>query len=323
MTLVVLGIDALDPELVKVSEHPNLVLDKHSEIETIPSSSGKPSTHELWPTIITGLKPSEHGITLDEGVSWENPLIDFGSEIADYLLPQGLQASIGAWLLNNTGQDAFRIPASYYEDKGISTVFDERDSKAIGIPNYVTDPQKEDREHRLRRDMGQLFKRDVDAKGGHTSDDPLEFYELCMEMLMVRIALVRRALRSSKYEFIFGYTSGLDLIGHVSYDIPELQSRSYNELNDFVGELNNDLSDDDELVVVSDHGLQNGVHTDKAFVSSTKTDIVDSVGSVTDLHDALEKELDRGHSPKEIKHERREGEAGEHVKEHLEDLGYM
>jgi len=62
MILVVMGIDALDPDLVGPDAHPNLALSHHTAIETIVSSAGKPSTHELWPTIITGLPPSEHGL---------------------------------------------------------------------------------------------------------------------------------------------------------------------------------------------------------------------------------------------------------------------
>jgi predicted AlkP superfamily pyrophosphatase or phosphodiesterase len=324
MTVVVLGIDALDPELVDEGAHPNLTLDGHSEIDTLLSSAGEPSTHELWPSIITGLPPDEHGLKLDDGVSWENPVVSLGSRLADHAVPDDLQTRIGAWLLNNTKQDAFRTPATYYEDNGLSTVFDGRKAKPIGIPNYVTNPDEEDREHRLRREMGELFERDAEAKGGHRSDDPVEFYELCMEMSMVRIALVRRALRSERYELVFGYTSGLDLIGHVSYDIPALQDRAYDELDDFVGELRDDLSERDELVLVSDHGLQDGVHTHKAMVSSTDARIAEQVGSVTGFRMAIENALGTSdHVPDTPDYSKRSDAAQTEVRDQLEDLGYM
>lgn len=323
MTVAVLGIDALDPGLVDSDDHPHLTLAEYSSIDTIDSSAGEPSTHELWPTIITGLIPPEHGLELDNGVSWENPYINFAGEVANYLVPDSLQARIGAWLLDNTEQDAFRTRSRYYEKQGISTVFDGREYKAIGIPNYVTDIDDEDREHQLRKDMGELFERDRDAKGGHTSEDPVEFYELCMEMSMVRIALVRRAYRSMNYELVFGYTSGLDLIGHVSYGIPKLQERAYDELDDFVGELRDDLGEEDELVVVSDHGLQEGVHTSEAFISSTDPKIAETVDSVVDVRDAVEKKLDEGHLPSKPSFTKKKGENDNRVKEQLEDLGYM
>lgn len=325
MTLVVLGIDALDPALVDPADHPSLTLSAHRAVETIVSSSGEPSTHELWPTIITGLAPAEHGLELDDGVAWENPALSVLSNVADYAVPDGLQTRLGAWLLTNTEADAFRVPATYYGDNGIETVFDGRDAAAIGVPNYVVDPDDEDREHRLRRHMGELFERDPDATGGHRSADPVAFYEQCLEMAMIRIARTRRALRSREHELVFGYTSGLDLVGHVSHSRPELQAGAYAELDELVGELRGDLGAGDELLLVSDHGLQDGLHTEEAIVAGTDPETVERVGSVLDVADAVNAALaDGAHVPKPRWTETR-GDAGdsEAVREQLEDLGYM
>jgi predicted AlkP superfamily pyrophosphatase or phosphodiesterase len=324
MTVVVLGIDALDPELVDPDSHSNLTLASHRPISTIDSVEGEPSTHELWPTIITGLRPEEHGLTLDDdGVAWGNPVLDTASLIADYLLPDTLQTKVGAWLLTNTEADAFRTPASYYTNNGLSTLFDGRDAAAIGVPNYVVEPDSEDREHRLRRSMGDLFERDPEATGGHTSSNPDEFYEQCLEMSMIRIARTRRKLRSDRYELVFGYTSGLDLVGHVTYDLPELQARAYDELDDFVGELASDLEEDDDLLVVSDHGLQDGVHTHPAMVAGTDPAMVEAIESVLDVRAAVETALDeRDHRGSAEDHEFDRAGAQD-VKEQLQDLGYM
>jgi predicted AlkP superfamily pyrophosphatase or phosphodiesterase len=323
MTVVVFGIDALDPDLVDPEIHPHLTLAEYKTIKTLSSSEGEPSTHELWPTIITGIRPEEHGLTLDGGVAWESQVLQVGSKVGDYVLPDSVQRQLGALLLNRTSEDAFRTPASYYEENGLTTVFDGLTSKAIGIPNYVVDPDSEDREHQLRRDMGDLFERDPEAKGGHASADPNAFYEQCLEMAMIRTARIRRALRSKEYELVFGYTSGLDLVGHVSYDRPALQERAYEELNDFVGELRNDLSDGDELVLVSDHGLQDGLHTDEAMIAATDQSIVEDVSSVLDVRAALENELDRHDHTPEPRDDAVEMGDSSAVREQLEDLGYM
>jgi hypothetical protein len=47
MTVVVLLIDALDSNLVDSDTHPNLTLAADKAIDTIASSSGKPSAYEL------------------------------------------------------------------------------------------------------------------------------------------------------------------------------------------------------------------------------------------------------------------------------------
>jgi hypothetical protein len=169
--------------------------------------------------------------------------------------------------------------------------------------------------------MGGLFERDPDATGGHRSADPVAFYEQCLEMTMIRTARIRRALRSREYELVFAYTSGLDLIGHVSHSRPELQQRAYDELNEFVGEIRSDLDEGDELVVVSDHGLQDGLHTEEAMIASTDPQVVEHVSSVLDVRDALEKELDRGHVPQPQQTESMNGAT--EVKNQLEDLGYL
>jgi len=325
MVFVVLGLDALDPDLVDRAEHPNLALAADRSIDTIDSVEGEPSTHELWPTIITGLKPPEHGLTLSEdGVAWGNPLLDIGSRVADGVLPDTLQTRIGAWLLTNTTADAFRTPTTYYEENGIETVFDGREATAIGVPNYVVDPDETDREHELRQQMGKLFQRDPDARGGHTSADPLAFYEQCLEMVMIRLARARRGLRSRESELVFAYTSGLDLVGHVAYDQPGLQRAAYDELDDFVGDVRADLGEDDELLLVIDHGLQDGVHTHEAMVAATDERLVADIDSVTDVRGAIEAELDRvDHRPEGRVLEERDGAGGEAVREQLEDLGYM
>ncbi|WP_276254273.1 alkaline phosphatase family protein [Halomontanus rarus] len=324
MTVVVVGLDALDPDLVDPNAHPNLSLDAHRRIETISSSAGEPSTHELWPTIITGLTPDEHGLQLDDGVAWENPVLQVGSRLAEYTLPDGVQSRIGAWLLTNTEADAFRTPATYYAENDLETVFDDREALAIGVPNYVTDPDEEDREHQLRRRMGDLFERDPDATGGHRSSDPETFYEHCLEMTMIRLARTRRALRSGRYELVFGYTSGLDLVGHVTYDSPEMQATAYDEVDEFVGELRGDLEEGDELVLVSDHGLQDGVHTHEAMVASTDADFVDSIDSVLDVRAAIEALLENhDHRGRAREWDRSGNGDRDHVRSRLEDLGYM
>jgi predicted AlkP superfamily phosphohydrolase/phosphomutase len=326
VTLVVLGLDALDPDLVDASEYPNLTLAAHRRIDTISTEGGRPSTHELWPTIITGLHPRDHGIRLDSGgVAWSSPLLNIGARVADHILPDPVQSKVGAWMLNNTDTDVFRTPASYYARRDIPTLFDDVESLAIGVPNYVVDPDDDDFEHKLRRRIGEYMDFDPGVEHSHVADDRHEFYERCLEMVMIRIARVRRGLRSRDYALVFGYTSGIDLIGHVAFDAPALQRRAYEETDTFVGEIRADLGQDDELLIVSDHGLQEGVHTREAMVASTVPALVDSIEGVEDVYRAVRERLEgERHRPDR---ERVAVESGERtaadVREHLDDLGYL
>ncbi|WP_256289031.1 alkaline phosphatase family protein [Halobellus inordinatus] len=325
MTLIVFGIDAMDPDLVEPDRHPHLTLDSHRSIETIISASGEPNTHELWPTIITGLHPDEHGLVIEDGVAWDNQWLNLASDLAEGFLPKSVRTKIGMWLLNTTDQDAFRTPATYYSEHNLSTVFDGHEATAIGVPNYVTDTDETDREHELRKSMGDLFERDPDATGGHSSADPLAFYDQCVEMIMVRTARTRAAHYSSQHELVFGYTSGLDLIGHITYDWPGLQETAYDVVDGAVADLVEDLDDDDELLLVSDHGLQDGLHTDTAMVASTDPALVDGIESVLDLRETIEAALSDGRhvpAPRDINRER-DAKQSARVKGQLEDLGYI
>jgi|AntDeeMetagen681_2_1112603.scaffolds.fasta_scaffold00201_10 predicted AlkP superfamily pyrophosphatase or phosphodiesterase len=327
MTVVVLGLDALDPDLVDSVDHPNLTLDAHASIETVLSSAtDEPSTHELWPTIITGLLPDEHGLQLESGISWESPIINLGSTLATAVLPKNVRSILGAWLLNNTDEVPFRTPVSYYTQNGLSTLFDNISAETIGIPNYVVNPDLKDREHELRGNLGDLFQHDPteNTKHKHSSSNPREFYQLCLEMSMIRIARARRAVRRREYELIFGYTSGLDLVGHIAYENPALQMRAYEEIDEFVGELRKDLRADDELVLISDHGLQDGVHTNEAMVASTDAKIVKRIDSVLDFRRVIEDELaDGAHRPQSDTLDIEDSIESDDVQQQLKDLGYM
>lgn len=323
MTLVVLGIDALDPELVDPEVHSNLTLNNYKPIDTISSYSGHPSTHELWPSIITGLPPEKHGIQLTDGVAWESPLLRLGSRLTSRLFPERLATALGALILNRTTQQTFRIPNNYYSNHNLTTVFDDRVAKPIGIPNYVVGDET-DREDELRKRMGDLFKRDPDSKSGHSSSNPSLFYDRCIEMALVRFARIRASVRSRRYELVFGYTSALDLIGHVAYNHKGMQKMAYNEIDQFVEEIRSDLEKGDELLLVSDHGLQDGLHTMQAIVSGTSEGMLEDLSGVLDIKNAIEEELERAnHLPDTPGFEPSGDQEPARVKEHLSDLGYL
>jgi hypothetical protein len=131
---------------------------------------------------------------------------------------------------------------------------------------------------------------------------------------------------SGSRTLLFGYTSALDLIGHVSYDRPSLLEAAYRELDDFVDELQGDLGPEDELFVVSDHGLQDGLHTDTAVFSGTEPDVVKPVGSVLDVRAAIESALRTGDHDHRERRERKRASSTDtdrEVKRQLEDLGYF
>jgi hypothetical protein len=75
-----MGINVLEPDLSHPDAQPNLMLSHQTVTETI----------------IIGLPPSEHGLTLDNVVAWEIPVLAVGSRVVDALLSDEPQTWLGA-----------------------------------------------------------------------------------------------------------------------------------------------------------------------------------------------------------------------------------
>jgi hypothetical protein len=75
-------------------------------------------------------------------------------------------------------------------------------------------------------------------------------------------------------------------------------------------------------VLVSDHGLQDGLHTEAAMIAATDPGVVDAVGGVRDVRAAVEGLLGDGEHVPETD-EQETGLESEAVREQLEDLGYV
>jgi len=104
LTLIVLGLDALDAGLVKHWDIGSFKLSQHREIETFSYGHDVPYTLEVWPSIATGLHPEEHGITSKDSSNWENPVLDFLSQFS-YRLPGDLQSRLGSYFESVTGSE--------------------------------------------------------------------------------------------------------------------------------------------------------------------------------------------------------------------------
>jgi len=142
--IIVLGWDGLDIELLERYGHGDAFGAHRARIGThVNEIIDDPHTRELWPSMITGVSPDEHGIhaATENGVAWNSSLLRAGSRLATNTIPDDLQAYLGKRLREQgVGLDA-KTPA-YYREHDIGTVFD-GGGRAISIPNYETDRDRE------------------------------------------------------------------------------------------------------------------------------------------------------------------------------------
>lgn len=341
MTTVVLGWDGLDYELATEWGVADLFGRHHREIATFDNEVlEKPHTYELWPSIITGQRPDEHGITAagDSGAQdWENPLIHRTAQIAQHVIPERVRTQIGE-ILRSRGAKTNQKGPDYYTERGVSTVFDDRRALPLAIPNYHT---QGDERYGVLADRGaqlaQVLEWDSSGENGRWHEPGIpesEFDELLAGEAHKKLGIVREAIHRD-YDLIFVWLGYLDSVGHVAPVVEEAgyQARSYRQAARWTREIQGELADDDTLVSVSDHGLRDGYHTHQAFLGSSDPQVIELAESVLDVRAAVDavtptRSTVRHTESVPVREEYRQGantteRSTADVRQQLDDLGYL
>jgi hypothetical protein len=300
MTLVVLALDALDAKLVDYWDLDDLRLHRYGEMETFANMRDVPYTPEVWATVATGLEPNQHGIT-DEGTSqWSNPLVDLASRFTGHL-PLSTRARLGDIAEDLTG-------AKYsLGETDAETIFD-RDGRVvhtwpgagpsedvIRIWNMMKPHQGSTHEE---------FQRDVLGIGAQQ-------FAWAEEMLNHNVVLAGTHIHT------------LDVCGHAYGDDHDRYRQIYDWIAEWVARIRDSLQDDDDLLVLSDHGIHTkychgedvtpGSHSWHAFASTTIEETPPT--SVFEVREWIERHVE--------KFEAVDTEAVEMPVEQLRELGYI
>lgn len=293
-TLCVLGLDAADYRLASRWGCENMLLENHGELESITHSLSVPATLEVWPTVATGLRPADHGVTL-ESVGWDNAtglgaVVRAAQSLPDPIYDRlaDLKAAVSPDGYPRTDEPTVFADGSVRNWPGVT-------------PCYVWERESE------------WFSR---ATEGDLSTD--EF--------------VRRHFGTTGS--CFGWLAGeatadvsivgvhahvLDHLGHTYARRPDRLREIYERVDSLLGWLRSAV---DRLVVLSDHGMQTtatgdpepGVHSRHALISTTEPGPLPR--DVLSVREWLEERI--GSSRIE-----RTSATVDAPREHLEDLGYL
>ncbi|MFB6177605.1 MAG: alkaline phosphatase family protein [Halobaculum sp.] len=299
--LVVLGIDALDHEHVDRFGTENLRLSNSTPIETFSYMKDQPYTLEVWPTVATGLHPSRHGVTGGNTSEWDNPIVDALS---------GVTAALGGNTRDKLGSVAESLTGATYSipETEADHIFD-RPGRVVHNWPGVHNSRELERVWELS---------DPAESGGSVAEFERAVYGIGAEQFGWVEEMTRHDL-----SLVGCHVHTLDLCGHVFRNDKERYRRSYEWMDDHVGRVRDALGPDDDLLILSDHGI----HTswDSSDVEPSRHSLRAMAATThhrslfTDVYDArewIEAVVDPVSDPEE-------GESLDAPTDRLEDLGYI
>ncbi|WP_126661928.1 alkaline phosphatase family protein [Haloterrigena salifodinae] len=258
MTVVVLALDALDAGLIDHFDLDSFRLESGGEIETFANTQDVPYTPEVWATVATGLEPSEHGITGGGTSEWQNPALDLASTVTGHL-DESTRGTLGKLVRSRTGTRE-RIGETDRE-----SMFDADDAVVHNWPG-VHDGTPLQRAWDLMNAV---------AEGMPRSEFERELFGLCAQQFGWA-----REMLAHPVSIAGVHVHTLDAAGHAYADDEAALGRAYERVGEFVQEIVAALGEDDELLVVSDHGMRTefyppdagekpASHSWRAYASST------------------------------------------------------
>lgn len=305
MTLIVMALDALDLGLVEEWNIENFKLNNYRKMETFSYTLEHPHTLEVWPSIATGKHPRDHGITVSSVSDWSNPLVDLASRVP---LPAKVRVKGGS-IMNRLGSDysISEVNDNTFMDGELRAVHNWPGVSNGHILQELWDAMDEERKH--------IFERKVLGKTA-------EAFSWSKEMLNHNVELV--AFHNHSLDaFGHAYTANSDdkvmepVDGNGGLD--ELR-KMYERVGEFVSDVEDELGENDDILILSDHGMNNkildderfGVHSFRAFASTTlDTNLPESV---FDYKEFIEDNIEKTSI---------DGESLDMPKEQLRKLGYI
>jgi len=322
--VVVLGLDALDIELAEEFGVAEQFGAHRRKLDTwINPATDEPHTKELWPSMISGLHPDDHGIHAvsegDGGVEWAHPLLNTASALANGIVPKPVLNAIGA-RLRERGAALEGYSTDYYDENEIQTVFDGVEALPISIPNYET---AHDRQLGLDANRDDVWAELAVDRSGEGTDfapgiDMSAVHDILGREMGRRTSLAIHGIADG-YPLVWVWYGVLDTVGHMAPAVDAPLERHYYELAASQTAAIRALAPDDAIILaVSDHGIQEGQHTHHATLCSDGPEPVDEIGHVFELADWLDAQTIEGHAGGRV-----DADELKTANKRLGDLGYI
>jgi len=280
--IIVLGWDALDAQLITEYGLDGRFACHVTEIETwVDPETDEPHTKELWPSLITGLHPDDHGIRIQptEGVEWQSSYLNRLSDAAQGIIPKPLLNAIGK-RLRDRGHRLDQKRPRYYDEHAVETVFDSGD-RAISIPNYETSHDRRYGLDATRDNVWAAILQDRDGSMGFAPDISVPgIYDVLGTELGKRWGHTLNAINQG-HGLVWTWFGLLDTVGHIAPAVDgPIQEDWYQVAANVTETVRGHAPDDATVISISDHGLIDGEHTHYATIASNNRDVIQHTESV-------------------------------------------
>lgn len=253
MTILLLGLDALDAGLIEYFGTEAFDLGESGEIETFAYGRDVPYTLEVWPAVATGVGPEEHGVVGAGTSEWDNPLLEAGSRLTGRLA-EGTRGKLGRLVRQYTGQRE-RLATTDLE-----TVFD---ADGAVVRNWPGVHGGSDLQHAW------------DLMYAASEGMPKAEFERQLLGLGAEQFAWAREMLNHEVSLAGVHVHTLDAAGHAYADSEADLERVYRRIGEFVTELDAARGPGDDILLLSDHGMHTPFydgergHSWRAFASTT------------------------------------------------------
>ena len=266
--VIVLGIDAIEHDLIEKLDLKNLKQKEYGKT-ILPLSPGQePATEIIWPCFITGKEPNEMGYSslniYAKSLRPIKPLINpvISKLFNDTNTKDGVQKIqgrlsilyISIMLLKKVGL----IHKPRKEDIKADSIFDNNKIKSIHLHIPVLD---EDDFPEYRKDIINI----ISEKALHPIIEIKQKKEFKQ-----RTTEVYKFIKKNNWQLFMQYFYVLDGVQHTFYKNHKKIAEFYLMFDEFIKKVSEIVNDETLLLIVSDHGLKKGVHTPYGFYSVNK-----------------------------------------------------
>ena len=266
--VLILGIDALEYDLVEQWNLQNLKQKEYGKIQLPLQPGQEPATVIIWPCFITGKEPEEMGYStvhvfskpLQFLINILSPALRkiFVDEEAENRTEkkQGKQS-----MLDKMAEIVKKFGLSHSptrKDIHAQSLFDNKQIQSIHLHIPVYD---EDGFPEYRSEIAKVI--------GEKAYQPI--LELAQKKeFRQRTREVFKYLKKDNWQLLMQYFYVLDGVQHIYYNNPKKIAEFYLMFDEFVKKVSKELGPQTLLLIVSDHGQKKGIHTPYGFYSMNK-----------------------------------------------------